>query len=425
MAVGETGLDYFHDLAPRPVQRELFDRQLEIASAAGLPVVIHTRDADADTAAVLAGFPGTVILHCFSAPGLLDVAVERGYYVSFAGNVTYPKAVELREAAAAVPGDRILAETDSPYLAPQPLRGKRNEPANVLHTLAVLAEARGEDVGDARAGDRPERDRGIRAPGPVSGPQPKKSLGQHFLVDDNILGVIARLAELGPADVVLEIGPGLGALTRILAEQCAHVHAVELDHRLEPHLRDIAAAPNVTLHWGDALRLDLASFDPAPTKLVANLPYNVATPIVAESLDGLPGIEHWCVMVQREVADRFFAVPSTKAYGAVSVLIQLATDAHRIPSGRALRLPAAAQRRLGARRIPAHDAPARLRGPPEGRRRRIRPSAQDARQLPPARGRDDPRARRGGAHRRSASTRPCAPRRSRLPSSSSWHGCVR
>jgi TatD DNase family protein len=146
VAVGETGLDYFHDLAPRPVQRELFERQLEIAAAAGLPVVIHTREADADTAAVLAGFPGTVILHCFSAPGLLEVAVERGYYASFAGNVTYPKAVELRDAAAAVPGDRILAETDSPYLAPQSLRGKRNEPANVLHTLAVLAEARGEDM---------------------------------------------------------------------------------------------------------------------------------------------------------------------------------------------------------------------------------------------------------------------------------------
>ena len=159
----------------------------------------------------------------------------------------------------------------------------------------------------------------------MSGPQPKKSLGQHFLVDDNILGVIARLAELRSVDVVLEIGPGLGALTRTLAEQCAHVHAVELDRRLEPHLRDVAAAPNVTVHWGDALRLDLASLDPAPTKLVANLPYNVATPIVAESLDGLPGIEMWCVMVQREVADRFFAVPSTKAYGAVSVLIQLAT----------------------------------------------------------------------------------------------------
>ena len=159
----------------------------------------------------------------------------------------------------------------------------------------------------------------------MSGPAPKKSLGQHFLTDDNILAVIARLAELGPDDVALEIGPGLGALTRVLADRCAHVHAVELDARLEPHLRAIAEAPNVSLHWGDALRLDLARLDPAPNKLVANLPYNVATPIVAESLAGLPTVEQWCVMVQREVADRFFAVPSTKAYGAVSVLIQLAT----------------------------------------------------------------------------------------------------
>lgn len=146
VAVGEIGLDYFHDLAPRAAQRKLFDRQLELAAASGLPVVIHTRDADADTASALAAFPGTVILHCFSAPGLLDAAVERGYYVSFAGNVTYPKATALREAAAAVPANRILAETDSPYLSPQPLRGKRNEPANVLHTLAVLAQARGEEI---------------------------------------------------------------------------------------------------------------------------------------------------------------------------------------------------------------------------------------------------------------------------------------
>ena len=158
----------------------------------------------------------------------------------------------------------------------------------------------------------------------MSGPAPKKSLGQHFLTDDNILGVIARLAELDPGDVALEIGPGLGALTRVLADRCAHVHAVELDRRLEPHLRDIASRPNVSLHWGDALRLDLARLEPAPTKLVANLPYNVATPIVAESLAGLPTVDLWCVMVQREVADRFFAVPSTKAYGAVSVLIRLA-----------------------------------------------------------------------------------------------------
>ncbi len=154
----------------------------------------------------------------------------------------------------------------------------------------------------------------------------KKQLGQHFLADENILTVIERLAELGPDDVVLEVGPGLGVLTRRLAEGARHVHAVELDRSLEPHLAELAARANVDLHWGDALAFDLAGLEPAPTKLVANLPYNVATPIVAESLAGLPTIERWTVMVQREVADRFFAAPSTKAYGSVSVLIQLATE---------------------------------------------------------------------------------------------------
>jgi 16S rRNA (adenine1518-N6/adenine1519-N6)-dimethyltransferase len=153
---------------------------------------------------------------------------------------------------------------------------------------------------------------------------PKKELGQHFLVDENILGVIGRLAELDPADVVLEIGPGLGVLTRYLAPRVAHVHAVELDASLEPYLRELG--DNVTLHLGDALRLDLAAAAPGARKLVANLPYNIATPLIVESLDGLPELELWCVMVQREVADRLFARPSTKAYGAVSVLMQLATE---------------------------------------------------------------------------------------------------
>jgi 16S rRNA (adenine1518-N6/adenine1519-N6)-dimethyltransferase len=153
--------------------------------------------------------------------------------------------------------------------------------------------------------------------------RPKKEFGQHFLVDENILGVIGRLAELGPDDVVLEIGPGLGVLTRYLAERVALVHAVEIDRSLESHLADL---PNVRLELGDALQLGLADLEPPPGKLVSNLPYNVATPIVVESLDGLLLVERWCVMVQREVADRFFATPGTKAYGAVSVLVQLAAE---------------------------------------------------------------------------------------------------
>jgi 16S rRNA (adenine1518-N6/adenine1519-N6)-dimethyltransferase len=156
---------------------------------------------------------------------------------------------------------------------------------------------------------------------------PKKQLGQHFLIDDNILGVIGRLAELHGDDVVLEIGPGLGVLTTYLADRVARVYAVELDRSLEPQLRErLAGRPDVDLEFGDALELDLAATAPGARKLVANLPYNVATPIIVESLDGLPQLELWCVMVQREVADRLFARPSTKAYGAVSVLLQLAAE---------------------------------------------------------------------------------------------------
>ena len=158
-------------------------------------------------------------------------------------------------------------------------------------------------------------------------PSPSQELGQHFLVDENIVRVIGRLADLQPDDVVLEVGPGQGVLTAFLAERARLVHAVELDRRLELHLTErFGGTDNVRLHFADALQLDPAVLDPPPSKLVANLPYNVATPIVVESLDGLPSVSSWCVMVQREVADRFFAQPRTKAYGAVSVLLQLATE---------------------------------------------------------------------------------------------------
>jgi len=145
VAVGETGLDWYRDYAPRNDQHWLFGAQLELATELGKPVVIHTRAADDETLAELADFAGTVILHCFSSPHLLPSALERGWYVSFAGNTTFPKAVDLRLAATQVPAQRILAETDSPYLAPQPVRGRPNEPANVVHTVAALARARGEE----------------------------------------------------------------------------------------------------------------------------------------------------------------------------------------------------------------------------------------------------------------------------------------
>ena len=155
----------------------------------------------------------------------------------------------------------------------------------------------------------------------------KKELGQHFLVDENILGVIGRLAALETGDVVLEIGPGLGVLTTYLADRVRKVYAVELDETLAPQLRErLGPRNNVELRFGDALQLDLRDVAPGARKLVANLPYNIATPLIAESLDGMTELDVWCVMVQREVADRLFAQPSTKAYGGVSVLIQLVAE---------------------------------------------------------------------------------------------------
>jgi len=146
VAVGETGLDYFRDYAPRAAQQRLFQRQLAVARDTGKPVVIHTRAADDDTRDRLLDHDGPVILHCFSSPTLLGPALEHGWYVSFAGNLTYKNAYDLRAAAREVPHDLLLAETDSPYLAPQPVRGKRNEPAFVTHTYDLLAQLHGEEI---------------------------------------------------------------------------------------------------------------------------------------------------------------------------------------------------------------------------------------------------------------------------------------
>ena len=144
-AIGETGLDYFRDYAPHNDQRRAFQSQIDLAARIGLPLVIHTRAAEEDTFAMLRDSAGdiTVVMHCFSAPDRLDECVERGYLCSFAGNVTYPKATDLQQAARDVPDALLMVETDSPYLAPQPVRGKPNEPANVARTAAFVAELRG------------------------------------------------------------------------------------------------------------------------------------------------------------------------------------------------------------------------------------------------------------------------------------------
>jgi TatD DNase family protein len=144
-AIGETGLDYFRDHAPREDQRRAFEAQIDLARRLELPVVIHTREAEDDTFAILRERAEgmTVVLHCFSAPGRLEECVERGYVCSLAGNVTYPGATELQAAAREVPAELLMVETDSPYLSPQPVRGKPNEPANVVATAEHVAALRG------------------------------------------------------------------------------------------------------------------------------------------------------------------------------------------------------------------------------------------------------------------------------------------
>lgn len=152
---------------------------------------------------------------------------------------------------------------------------------------------------------------------------PDTNLGQHFLVDDNVLRVIERMASLGAADVCYEPGIGVGVLTDFLARRVRHVHGVEMDRRLEPAIDAMRAdLENVTIHWGDATSLDVAALEPVPGKLVSNLPYHVAAPIVAESVQHAPWIRSYCVMVQREVGERFFAPEGSKGYNALSALLR-------------------------------------------------------------------------------------------------------
>jgi 16S rRNA (adenine1518-N6/adenine1519-N6)-dimethyltransferase len=159
--------------------------------------------------------------------------------------------------------------------------------------------------------------------------RPKRALGQNFLVDSNILGVIGRAAELAPEDVVLEIGGGLGVLSEYLAPQVAHLHVVEVDRGLESALRD-ALAPfgeAATLHFADAMTIDLGALSPAPTKVVANLPYGIAAGAILRTIEDLDAVTLWIAMVQREVGERFAAAPANRAaYGVPSVLAQLACE---------------------------------------------------------------------------------------------------
>ena len=202
------------------------------------------------------------------------------------------------------------------------------------------------------------------APEPGRRSARQRELGQNFLVDRNILGVIARLADLQDSDVVLEIGGGLGVLSEYLAPRVSHLHVVEVDGRLQEGLRAVVArVGNASLHMGDALELDLGGLRPAPNKVVANLPYGVAATVILRTLEELPEVQEWVVMVQREVGERFAAASGTSAYGVPSVLAQLAAEVRVLrPIARTVFRPApnVDSVLLGLRRTgPAADPPLR------------------------------------------------------------------
>ena len=431
VAVGETGLDYYRDYAPRDAQRALFERAARAGprrrQAGRHP---HARGRRRHPRAApptrRPGRPALLLVACAPRAGPLPRLVR-----------LVRRQRDLQERVRAAGRRAGGTGRPAPRRDRQPVSraaaGAGPSQRARLRRAHVPGARRGAGrraVGSGRA-DRCERRGGVRA---VS-VRPRKALGQHFLVDDNILRVIERLASLSAGDVVLEVGPGLGVLTRFLAARVALVHAVEIDRRLEPEL---AGIERTELHWGDVLGLDLASLEPPPRKLVANLPYNVATPVVAESLR-LESLAGWCVMVQREVADRFFARPSTKAYGAVSVLVQLAAERTGLPPGLARGVPSASERRLGARRVPACRAGCAERGEAP-RRRGVLAPPQDAREslslcsglASRERGGRGPRDDRPGRGRpcggarasrvRPRSPRPCGDRatRPRRSTSGSW-----
>ena len=442
------GLDYYRDRAPRADQERAFAAQIEIARDAGKPLVIHTRAAEDDTVDTLATRAQgvEVVMHCFSMPDRLDECLERGWWISFAGNVTYPKSTELAAAAERVPLDRLLVETDAPYLtpqadaqAPQPDRVRRAHRA--LHRRAPRHRLRG-----ARAGGRGERRAPVRLvselPAQPSlrrlkafGIRPDRDLGQNFLIDSNLLDVIARAAELGPDDVVLEVGGGLGVLSEYLAERVAHVHVVEVDRRLEPALRDaLDPHPNATLHFADAVRLDLAALDPAPTKVVANLPYGVAATVILRTVEPLPAVDdagsRWS---SARSASGFAARPGSarlrRAVGARPARVRGARAAPRVAHACSTRCRTSTPCSSAcAARGPAPEPELRalvqrgLRAPPQGaaalaalalaRRRRsatrARAALRGARPSPPTRAPRSSRRRSGGR-----CTRRCARERLR------------
>ena len=357
VGVGECGLDYHYDYSPRAVQREAFAAQIALAAELDLTLVVHTRQAWDDTFDILTatGVPERWILHCFtwgSGRGRAGIGVGGDAVVQRNCDVQVRVRCAGRRSGLS---PRPVARRDG-----QPVFGSRSSSRSGqqsgpgAHRRGRRGGRPGGGAGRSRAGHLGQHRRRVPTARPTGGPtggptagptggsrrvtlsprqisdlltthglRPSRALGQNFVTDANTVRRIVRLAGVGPGDRVLEIGPGLGSLTLALEEAGAAITAVEVDRRLLPVLEAVLGPANVRVLHGDAMKMnwaDVLGTEPGWV-MVANLPYNIASPLVADLLDGVPTIERMVIMVQREVGERLAALPGNPQYGAISVKV--------------------------------------------------------------------------------------------------------
>ena len=348
LAIGEIGLDYYWDEPERSIQKKWFEAQIELARDVKLPIIIHSRDAAKDTYDIMKALHAEEIggvVHCFSySKEMARQFLDMGFYIGIGGVVTFKNAKTLKEVAAYTPLDRIVLETDCPYLSPEPNRGKRNSSLNLNYVAEALSQIKGINKEEliavteenARQLYRMKEVYRVKLGNPKNTIEViqkydfdfQKKFGQNFLIDERVLEKIISAAEVNKDDFVLEIGPGIGTMTQYLAENAREVMAVEIDKNLIPILSDtLSAYDNVSILNADILKVDIAKIveeknGGKPVKVVANLPYYITTPIIMGLFESHVPIDSITVMVQKEVADRMQSGPGTKDYGALSLAVQ-------------------------------------------------------------------------------------------------------
>ena len=348
LAIGEIGLDYYWDEPERSIQKKWFEAQIELARDVKLPIIIHSRDAAKDTYDIMKALHAEEIggvVHCFSySKEMARQFLDMGFYIGIGGVVTFKNAKTLKEVAAYTPLDRIVLETDCPYLSPEPNRGKRNSSLNLNYVAEALSQIKGINKEEliavteenARQLYRMKEVLRVKLGNPKNTIEViqkydfdfQKKFGQNFLIDERVLEKIISAAEVNKDDFVLEIGPGIGTMTQYLAENAREVMAVEIDKNLIPILSDtLSAYDNVSILNADILKVDIAKIveeknGGKPVKVVANLPYYITTPIIMGLFESHVPIDSITVMVQKEVADRMQSGPGTKDYGALSLAVQ-------------------------------------------------------------------------------------------------------